>query len=243
VQNYVFFHMRPTVTWLYPIWNALNKTTSETLRNARSKNDPQGTLGDFAIALATKLAILGTVVSRFNADYKRLLELADDDAERIKINRETGTVWSLSNDQLTYQLLAGIDAFIFEARSTYEIFGKFLVAFCGIIFKQNLTEEGLKDILRDEGLDVAWATLLHDERILFFHNTAPWLALRFDDAKSDSPELLIVRGNVKTLDDPDSFIRLSDYNRIYSGLESALDKLQRYLVTRISQYEKADAPN
>jgi len=240
MQNYVFFHTRPAVTWPYPIWNALNSTTSKTLREAWSKPDSTA-LGDLAIALATKLMILRTVVRRFNSDYKRLLKLADDDAERIKVNRDTGTVWSLSDDRLTYELLAGIDAFIFEARSTYEILGKFLVTFCRIIFAQALTEETLKGILREEGLDVAWATLLHDERILFFHQTAPWLALMFDDPRSAPPELLIVRGNVKTQDDPESFMRLSDYNRIYSGLASALDKLQKYLVARIRDFEKAIA--
>ena len=150
---------------------------------------------------------------RFDSDYERLLKLADDDAERIKVNRDTGTVWSLSEDRLTYELLAGIDAFIFEARSTYEILGKFLVTFCRIIFAQALTEETLKGILREEGLDVAWATLLHDERILFFHQTAPWLALMFDDARSASPELLIVRGNVQTLDEGEfyAFIRLQSH--------------------------------
>ena len=68
-------------------------------------------------------------------------------------------------------------------------------------------------------------------------------ALMFHDTESASPELLIVRGNVKTLDDPNSFTSLPEYNRIYTGLASALDKLQEYLVARISQYEKAGAPN
>ncbi|MGA9721293.1 MAG: hypothetical protein WBQ86_02465 [Candidatus Binatus sp.] len=242
MQNYVFFDTRPAVTWPYPIWNALNATTSKTLRKAWSKPDSR-VLGDLAIALATKLMILGTVVGRFNSDYKRLLKLADDDAGMIKINRNTGTVWSLSDDRLTYELLAGIDAFIFEARSTYEILGKFLVTFCRIIFAQALTEEEVKNILRDRGVDVAWMTQLRDDRVLFFHETAPWLALMFHDTESASPELLIVRGNVKTLDDPNSFTSLPEYNRIYTGLASALDKLQEYLVARISQYEKAGAPN
>jgi hypothetical protein len=159
MQNYVFFHTRPAVTWPYPIWNALNATTSKTLREAWSKPKSLA-LGNLAIALATKLMILGTVAGRFNSDYKRLLKLADDDAERIKINRNTGTVWSPSDDRLTYELLTGIDAFIFEARSTYEILGKFLVTFCRIIFAQVLTEEEVKSILRDRGVDIAWMTHL-----------------------------------------------------------------------------------
>jgi len=242
MQDYVFFDFRPRITWLYPIWKALNATTSKTLREARSKGDSTA-LGDCAIAVATKLAILGTVVARFNSDYSKLLKLAEDDAERIQINRKTGTVWSLVNERLAYELLADIDAFIFEARSTYEILGKFLVTFYKVIFNQVLTEEDLRAILRDGGLDVEWTTLLRDERILFFHETAPWLALKFDDAKSELHELLIVRGNVKTLDDPESFVRLADYNGIYSGLANGLGKLQRHILAEIDRYEKSGAPN
>jgi hypothetical protein len=232
MQGHVFFDFRPKVTWLYPIWNALHATTSKTPREAHSKCDLSA-LGDRAIAVATKLAILQRVVGRLNSDYQKLLKLAADDAARIQINRETGTVWSVANENLAYDLLADIDAFIFEARSTYEILGKFLGAFYKGIFNENLTEETLKEILRDGGLDVEWTALLRDERILFFHETAPWLALKFHNAESTSHELLIVRGNVKTLDDPESFARLADYNRIYSGLANALEKLQQHIVARI----------
>ena len=242
MQDYIFFDFRPRITWLYPIWNALNVTTNKTLREARSKGDATA-LGDRAIAVATKLAILGMVVGRFNSDYSKLLKLAADDAARIQVNRETGTVWSLVNERLAYELLADIDAFIFEARSTYEILGKFLVTFYKVIFNQVLTEEDLRAIFRDGGFDVEWTALLRDERILFFHETAPWLALKFDDAKSVSPELLIVRGNVKTLDDPESFVRLADYNGVYSGLANGLGKLQRHILAEIDRYEKSGAPN
>jgi hypothetical protein len=238
MQDHVFFDYRPQVTWLYPIWNALNATTSKTLREARSKCDLTA-LGDRAIAVATKLAILQRVVGRFNSDYEKLLKLAADDAERIQINRETGTVWSVANELLAYDLLADIDAFIFEARSTYEILGRFLGGFYKSIFNEILIEETLKAILRDGGLDVEWTALLRDERILFFHETAPWLALKFQNAESASHELLIVRGNVKTLDDPDSFARLADYNGIYSGLASALEKLQQHIVARIVSQDRA----
>ncbi len=197
-------------------------------------------LSDLAIAVATKLATLGTVVNRFNGDYGRLLKLAADDAGKIRTNRETGTVWIVPNELIAYELLADLEAFIFESRSTYEILGKFLVEFHKVIFNQVLTEEDLKAILRDGGLDVAWTTLLRDERILFFHYRAPWLALTFDDGKTDVPELLIVRQNVKTLDDPETYARLADYNRIYSGLANALDRLQQHLLMKIGEYEKSE---
>jgi hypothetical protein len=61
----------------------------------------------------------------------------------------------------------------------------------------------------------------------------------FDDGKTDLPELLIVRQNVKTLDDPETYARLADYNRIYSGLANALDKLQQHLLMKIDQFERS----
>jgi len=102
MQDFVFFDFRPRVSWLYPIWTALNATNSDKLREARAKHG--STLGDLAIAVATKLAILRTVVDRFNSDYRKLLKLAADDTDRIVINRRTGTVWSLQDEKLPYEL-------------------------------------------------------------------------------------------------------------------------------------------
>jgi hypothetical protein len=235
MQDYVFFDYRPQVTWLYPIWNALNRTTNNALRLAYSKRD--SFLSDLAVAVATKLAILRIVVHRFNADYGRLLKLAAEDAKEIQANRERGTVWIVPNEQIAYELLADVEAFIFESRSIYEILGKFLVTLHKTIFNRLLSEDDLKTVLRNGGLDVGWTTLLRNERKLFFHDTAPWLALRYDDGSA--PELLIVRQNVKTLEDPESYARLSDYNQIYSGLAHALDKLQEQILREIERRERS----
>ncbi len=48
-------------------------------KEARSKSDSTA-LNDIAVAVATKLVILGTVVGRFNSDYDKLLKLVADDA-------------------------------------------------------------------------------------------------------------------------------------------------------------------
>lgn len=239
MQDYVFFDFNPRITWLYPIWNALNRTSSRTLLEAYSKRGPE--LGDLAIAVATKLPILGTVTNRFNSDYGRLLKLAADDAEKIQTNRVTGTVWIVPDERIAFELLADIEAFIFESRSTYEILGKFLTAFFRKIFDRALTEADLKAVMRDGGFDVEWTTLLRDERILFFHGTAPWLALMFRDDETDKPELLIVRRNVKNLNDPESFARLADYDRIYWGLGDALKRMEEHILIEIQRYEKSGA--
>jgi hypothetical protein len=79
---------------------------------------------------------------------------------------------------------------------------------------------------------------LRDERILFFHDTAPWLALSFRGSATTVPELLIVRQSVKSLDDPESFARLAYYDRIYWGLGYALQRMEQYILMEIQRYEE-----
>jgi len=69
-----------------------------------------------------------------------------------------------------------MDSFIFETRSLYEIVGKFLVTLFEILFDRKITQEELKSLLSSQGIDTRWIDELRDARILFFHETAPWLA-------------------------------------------------------------------
>ncbi len=82
-----FFHIdyRPRITWLYPIYNRLNGTTSVTLKANHSKWESTE-LPELSLAVATKLALLRTVVSRFNSDYQRLLHAITENKEQIEQN-------------------------------------------------------------------------------------------------------------------------------------------------------------
>ena len=72
------------------------------------------------------------------------------------------------------QLVAGIDAFIFEARSGYEILGAVVREIVGNILGKKVDERALRAILETKSHDTRWIDDLHDERITFFHRTAPW---------------------------------------------------------------------
>ncbi len=237
IEKYVFLQYRPRVTWLYPIYNRLNSTTSSVLK-ARWSDIPVE-LSELGLAVATKLALLLTTVGRFNGDYAKLLEKAKQDAQHISEHVRTNTVWDVpDSERLPFDLIAELEAFIFEARSTYEILGKFLTTLFRIVFERKINEKDLKEVLRNEGLDVAWARLLQDERKLFFHDTAPWLALAITDSHDSPYELLVVRRNVAELTNPNDYARLSEYNDIYAGLAKALNAFQRYAISEIDRFEK-----
>ncbi len=235
-----FFHIdyRPRITWLFPIYNRLNSTPSARLKAAYSKWEVTE-LPELALALATKFAVFLRVVDRFNSDYGRLLAEISKDEGRIRKHISTGTVWTIRDDELLpFDLIAGIDAFIFEARSTYEILGKFVTALFALLFDRPLTEKDLKKLLHESGLDVTWTLFLQEERKLFFHNTSPWIAVALSDSSETPYELIILRRNAKTLDKPEDFARLSEYNEIFVAFMQALDRLSDYIVGEIDKFER-----
>ena len=232
-----FFHIdyRPQNTWLYPIYNRLNRTNSSALK-ANHKRWESTELPELSLAVATKLVLLRTVVGRFNSDYQRLLQQIGENEEQIERNIKTGTVWTVPDESLPFQLVADIDAFIFETRSAYEILGKYITALFQLLFGRRLTEQDLKEVLRRSGLDHTWTFLLQEERKLFFHNTAPWIAVAVSE--SGKYELIVLRRNARTLDEPEDYATLSQYNDIFNGFMAALERLQSHILAEIEKFER-----
>jgi hypothetical protein len=233
-----FFHIdyRPRITWLYPIYNRLNGTTSAALKANHCKWESTE-LPELSLAVATKLVLLRTVVSRFNSDYRRLLDTITENKEQIERNIKTGTVWTPPDEALPFQLVADIDAFIFETRSAYEILGKYITALFQLLFGRRLTEQDLKQVLRNSGLDHAWTFLLQQERKLFFHNTAPWIAVGLSES-GNQYELIILRRNARTLDEPEDYATLSQCNDIFNGFMAALERLRSHILAEIEKFER-----
>jgi hypothetical protein len=233
-----FFHIdyRPQITWLYPIYNRLNRTNSAALKANHGKWKSTE-LPELSLAVATKLVLLRTVVGRFNSDYQRLLEKIGENEEQIERSIKTGTVWTIPDETLPFQLVADIDAFIFETRSAYEILGKYVTALFQLLFGRRLTEQDLKEVLQHSGLDHTWTFLLQEERKLFFHNTAPWIAVALSESGTQY-ELIILRRNAQTLDEPEDFATLSQYNQIFNGFIAALERLQIHVLAEIEKFER-----
>jgi len=90
--------------------------------------------------------------------------------------------------------------------------------------------------LRRSGLDHTWTFLLQEERKLFFHNTAPWIAVAVSE--SGKYELIVLRRNARTLDEPEDYATLSQYNDIFNGFMAALERLQSHILAEIEKFER-----
>src|SRR5581483_6878439 len=173
-----YFHLdyRSVDYFIGRLQTRLRSSSSATLRERFGRWDPE-THGEPAMAIVAKIEMLNRVVGRLNSDLGQLcahLETVPDKVEQCIVE---GRALSIPNSDLLWQISIDIDSFLFEARSAYELLGKFLHAFFALIFERRITEEQVVGAVKDLGGEVAWIPILRENRKLFFHNTSPWIAV------------------------------------------------------------------
>lgn len=222
--------------WQYPILNRLNATTSEALRE-RYRSWPEA-LSEKSLALATKLRLLPIVSDTVERQWQSLIaELAKIPADDIAKCIAQGRVPVLEDDLAAFRLILAIDSFVFEVRSAYEIFGKFVRKFFSVLFQKRIDEKAIRQMLISRSCDLTWTDLLHDDRIEFFHNTAPWLALEVIGRNPFKFDLVILRRNTIDLANPQDYELFDAYRGIWRGLASALRVMQEIIIHEITEFE------
>lgn len=236
-----FFHLAylSDDRWLRPLMSRLRESSSKTLRQ-RMNEWGDGPLSEMGLALATKLELLRIAVARFDADLDELskeIEKRPDEVKRCIVEK---AALVLPKKALTFQIVADIDSFLFEARSAYEIVGRFLREFFSQILQQEIDESALKTVLAAEGCDTHWIDVLRGERIRFFHQTTPWIAL---EVAGGAPKygLLILRRNTHDLSDPNDYARFDEYRTILRAFADSMQVLHQWVVRQIEDYEQREA--
>lgn len=226
----------PSTGWVLPIIREVQNARSESLR-ALGSSWTESDLSELGLAVTSKLAILPHVIQSVD---KQLLKLSEEAAAlgNLQEHIDHGAGFMPRDRELPYKLLASLDAFIYECRSTYEIVGKFLRCFSKTFLANPLTEEQVKAILRDAGLNDAWILDLTDQRKVFFHNTAPWVALEITGRSPFRAELLVLRHNVRDLTDPDHVIPFKRLRAIHAGLSASLAQVQQWLIREFRERDE-----
>jgi hypothetical protein len=146
-----------------------------------------------------------------------------------------GFAFGPKDKQLPYELLLDMDSFIFETRSLYEITGKFLVALFQILFARIITESDLQSLLASAGIDARWIVELQENRKLFFHQTAPWLAVQMQRENMIFDPILLKRQTTSFA--PEDFVSFNTLREIYEGFVDSATELHRYTMEQIRLYE------
>jgi len=185
--------------------------------------------------------MLGLCIRRLNTRVEELRKEMDADAPQVEACLSRGYAFTLKDNDLAYQLLLDMDSFIFETRSLYEIVGKFLVALFELLFDRKMIEDEVQSLLSTQGIDTRWIGELRDARKLFFHETAPWLAVQVERETNRFAPVLLKRQPI-TFEDSTDLVEFAALREIYEGFVNSVTELHRYIKEQIRLAETA-APN
>ena len=210
--------------------------TLRLLGRVQTSSKAESGLGELSLAFATKRAIRHRVAYRLS---ELLHALRDEIAESGEVDSliATGSVFSPRDERILYDICAAVDALYFESRSTYEIAGHFFRKFAEVILDRRLKEEDLTAVLDAEGVPTDWVEELRTNRILFFHETSPWIAFRVEERDPLTVKLVIMKENLHTFDDESRFVLQDELVRMWEGFEAAMLKIYDWLEAEVVAIE------
>ena len=225
----------PTAGWVLPLQSRLQGSSSHTLRQRYSKWSEVG-LDELGMAATTRLTVAFVVARRLAS---LLQNLRDEIAAsgRLEDLLDGGLAYTPKDPWICYEICGAVDAVFFEYRSCYEVLGSFAACFGKHILQRPVSEAASIDMLARAGADTTWIAPLRLHRILFFHNTAPWLALKVDRRDPLQCSLLVMKKNLHTFDNPDEYIVQPAIADTIAGFQIASWRLRDWLAAQIDEVE------
>ncbi|MBK8015495.1 MAG: hypothetical protein IPK20_01525 [Betaproteobacteria bacterium] len=212
--------------WVLPIWTAVNKAVEAKKVQALSKD--QRELG---VHVSARLNILPRIASRINTEAKVLCDIAKTHKPEHVFTATTHGAALHVDDDLKYQLIADINAFLVEVNSCAELMSKFLqllYAQAGIPIPDNKLTDMLRQILSKSNVSGDWFTILDRNRNFVTHNGTPYIAI--DVSNQETWDLLIMKENLVKFDDTKKFFTLSELGAVAEGFSNARVALQKHLI-------------
>jgi hypothetical protein len=219
-----------------PLQSRLQGSASPVLRERYSRWSEVG-LAELGMAVSTRFTIAFIVARRLG---KLLQDLRDEIVASGKLNEllDGGYVYTPVDPMSLYEICGAVDAFFFEYRSCYEVIGKFICGFGKHILDRKISEEELIKALVDTGAKTHWIDPLRLNRILFFHNTAPWIALKVNKRDPFECSLIIMKRNLETFNNPDDYVVQPEIVETIEGFQVATWQLRDWLLKQIGDTER-----
>jgi hypothetical protein len=226
VESWLKISMTTTIYWVEPIWTAYRKA-----RAAGLVPDIPHDLSQLAIHLSTRLDMLPHVLARIESEAKEIYKVGEQVPEEKRCRPRSKCYAIEVDDKLTRAFLLDVDSLLFEFESCCELITKFVAkvhTLAGDDIEDSKAGEKVKEIVVAAGTDISWYTALGRDRSHFIHNAAPWLAIDFSEPSS--PDILIMKENLREFSDAQKFVRLGDLRRVVGGFIESLDVLQTHLI-------------
>lgn len=218
--------------WAYPIWTAINKAVEE---NRLKK--PDSSLGELTMHISIRLNMIPRIVRRINIGCKELFKKIERRNSKYECTyQKEGYAFRINND-LKYNLLIDIDAFLFEIKLCWELMRDCLREIYdlkNIRLNEKEGDKKLIEIIEHANKDTRWYNDLKIYRHFFIHKGAPYIAVDLTN-EHKYYDLLIMRRNLKKFNNEQEFIRLSTLNRISHGFVAGKLLIQEHLKNLIEK--------
>ena len=212
--------------WVLPIWAAINEGV-----RAERVAPITPALGELAIHISTRLNMLPWVVRRVNEGAHTLYGAAGECGPEHEFTPNTEGVALRVDDNLKYSLLADLDSLLFELNAVCELMTTLfeqLHVHAGKAMPKRTAGSSIRYVLEQAGEDPSWFVQLDTHRNFFMHEGAPYAAIDTSKAPNDY-DLLIMKQNLKSFDDPYEFVRLSEIDHIVKGFSRSRPVMQEHL--------------
>lgn len=212
--------------WVLPIWTSVNDAVRNSTVSPLAKD-----VYELGLHVSIRLNILPRVMTRVNEGTAHLFAAIKDHGHKYVFTlSHEGCALPVDND-LKYCLLADIDTLVFELNSVCELMTKLfeeLHQHAGKPIKKGKTGIAIKRVIEDAGQDARWFQRLDLHRNFFIHEGAPYLAVDISH-EPERYELLVTKENLRTFNDPEKFVTLSELATIVRGFTGAKYILQKCL--------------
>jgi hypothetical protein len=202
-----------------PVWTALQGNAKRLQRNYKDIRDK---LGPNAIAIETRAQILRNVVQDARDQIRNLLQSIPEDQLQNHMAKPSGAV--------VFGVLRNVDSFFFESLSLCKLLERFYVSLLrrANVEKGDQSKNSFQALIKktENQVQWEWKKYLESKRNLFMHQTAPYLAVKFDPDDLSRREL-VVESN------PDVYLRTGDFDNVLRGLDQLLDLCVQDLCMKI----------
>lgn len=88
-------------------------------------------------------------------------------------------------------------------------------------------------------MPTGWIDPLREHRKHFFHQTAPWIALEVTARNPLKCNLIIMKENLSSLDDPTTFVSEAELIEVRNGLRHAVVAVREWMKVQLDDLERA----
>lgn len=217
--------------WVLPIHNEINEAFQ-----LQKIEAPSEVFYEIAMSISIRIDMIIRLIKRMTDHIQQLYDIVVIHTdEHVQTMDHDAYALNVKED-LKLDLLIDIDAFLFEINSCCELLSRYIIELYktkGQSLDHNQAGKLQARIIKNAGIDASWFKELDMGRNFFIHNGAPYIAI--DVTKKPSYNLLIMKENLRSFEDPSRYLTLTTLVNIREGFLKSLPELRKYLIEFIKQ--------